>query len=64
MSLRGPAFALDWTLRMDGMGPLRIGMHFDEADARLGHSLERTAPSLQGTPGCDEIALPMQAGAH
>jgi hypothetical protein len=62
VSLCGPASALDWTLRMDGLGPLRIGMHFDEVNARVGRQLKRSEPSLQPTPGCDEIALPLRPG--
>ncbi|QOL51806.1 hypothetical protein [Massilia litorea] len=60
--LGGPATAADWTLRLDGIGPLRIGMRFDEANAAVGSRLAASDPSLQASPGCDEIPLPMHPG--
>lgn len=45
----------DWKLRLDGAGPLRIGMTFEQARTALGGQLEATPPELQASPGCDQI---------
>ncbi len=49
--------AQPWVLRFDGVGPLRYGMTFDQASARLGHRLKRTPRELLPTKGCEQIAL-------
>jgi hypothetical protein len=38
------AMAGDWSLRMDGIGPLALGMRFDEANRLLGGTLRREQP--------------------
>jgi hypothetical protein len=49
--------AQPWVVRFDGVGPLRYGMTFDEVNAQLGHRLQRTAPELLATKGCEQIPL-------
>jgi hypothetical protein len=51
-----------WRLRLDGIGPLRVGMGFDEAGRALGHPLAHTDRALLATPGCDMIGLPGHKG--
>lgn len=57
-----PTFAAEWTLRLDGIGPLRIGMRFDEVNYRMDGVLHRSDPALQPTPSCDQLALPTHPG--
>jgi hypothetical protein len=57
LALSVPCAAAEWTLRFDGIGPLRIGMRFDQANARAGHALERTDPRLMASPGCEQVAV-------
>jgi hypothetical protein len=53
-----PALAAEpWTVRFDGIGPLRFGMRFDEVNARLGQRIERTPPALRARDSCDQIPL-------
>jgi hypothetical protein len=53
-----PASAAEpWTVRFDGIGPLRFGMRFDQVNARLGHRIKRTPPAMLASEGCDQIAL-------
>jgi hypothetical protein len=53
-----PVFAGEpWTVRFDGVGPLRFGMSFNQVNARLGHRLKRTPPAMLATKGCDQLAL-------
>lgn len=61
-SLCVPAPAADWMLRVDGIGPLRIGMRFDEANERVGKVLRRTEPALRASEGCDQLALKTHPG--
>jgi hypothetical protein len=35
------AMAGDWTLRMDGIGPLTLGLRYDEANRLVGNTLHR-----------------------
>jgi hypothetical protein len=37
----------DWSLRMDGVGPLALGMRFDEANLLLGGTLQRELPGSE-----------------
>lgn len=46
-----------WVVRFDGVGPLRFGMTFDQANAVLGHRLQRTPPQQLASGGCDQIPL-------
>ncbi|MGZ5202310.1 MAG: hypothetical protein ACXWC4_21320 [Telluria sp.] len=53
-----PAFAAGpWTVRFDGVGPLRFGMRFDQVNAQLGHRLARTPQALRASPNCDQLEL-------
>lgn len=48
----------DWKLRFDGLGPLTIGMPFDQANQAVGKTMQRTPKELRGNPQCDYIQLP------
>lgn len=54
----------DWALRMDGIGPLQVGMGFDEANVVLGKRLEHTPLTMRDSPDCDEIELPGHKGVY
>jgi hypothetical protein len=53
----GYAVADEWSLRMDGIGPLKIGMTFDAANKAVQNVLERTPATLRATANCDYIAI-------
>jgi hypothetical protein len=50
--LAGAASGQEWTVRVDGAGPLKIGMDFDTVNRVLGDRLERTPKEVRGTPDC------------
>lgn len=52
----------DWVLRYDGVGPLRMGMSFDQANAAVGGVLTRTPAGRPPTAGCVQIAVPGHHG--
>jgi hypothetical protein len=52
----------DWVLRYDGVGPLRIGMSFDQVNAAVGGVLQRTPAERLPTAGCEQIAVPGHRG--
>ena len=56
------ASAEDWVLRMNGIGPLKIGMTFDQANRATGFSLQRSADNLRPTEGCDFIPIAHHPG--
>ena len=45
LAIPGYSLAVDWALRMDGIGPLKIGMDFRSANRALGNVLKRTRQS-------------------
>ena len=51
-----------WVLRFDGIGPLRIGMSFDAANAALGGALHRSPAERLPTAGCEQLAVPGHPG--
>ncbi len=51
-----------WALRFDGIGPLKIGMSFGQADLALGLVLQRTPPAQLPTKGCEQIGVPRHPG--
>ena len=51
-----------WTLHADGIGPLKIGMRFEQADLAVGLGLQRTPAEKLPTRGCDQIAVPRHPG--
>jgi hypothetical protein len=51
-----------WRLRFDGIGPLHVGMRFEEAGRALGRPLVPTRRELLATPGCDMVAVPGHKG--
>jgi len=48
----GLAHAGDWVVRVDGAGPLKIGMKFDTVNRVLGDHMERTPPELRANRNC------------
>ncbi|NVD99816.1 hypothetical protein [Massilia sp. BJB1822] len=57
-SISASAGEADWKLRFDGLGPLTIGMPFDQANQAVGKIMQRTPKELRGNPYCDYIQLP------
>jgi hypothetical protein len=63
LSMQLPAMAeAPWALRYDGVGPVKIGMHFAEANRAAGGGLQLTPLGMQPTKGCDQIAVPGHPG--
>ena len=58
------ANAADWTLRFDGIGPLKVGMTFDEANAQLQNRLRRTPDDLRPNERCDYLETPGHPGIN
>ncbi|TWI64500.1 hypothetical protein IP91_03273 [Pseudoduganella lurida] len=52
LSMAGSALAEDWTVRADGVGPLRVGMDFDTVNRVLDDHLQRAPLALQGSRAC------------
>ncbi|QGZ39351.1 hypothetical protein IP92_02397 [Pseudoduganella flava] len=52
VTLAGAASGQDWTVRVDGAGPLKVGMDFDTVNRVLGDHLERTPQELRGSRDC------------
>ncbi|MGO4378369.1 hypothetical protein [Pseudoduganella sp. RAF53_2] len=46
------AQAGNWVVRVDGAGPLKIGMKFDTVNRVLGDHMERTPPPLRANGNC------------
>lgn len=59
-----PVLAADtaWVMRLDGMGPVRVGMTFDEARAALGGDLRMNDDSADHPQGADRCDYPRSAG--
>lgn len=47
-----------WTVRFNGIGPLRVGMTFEEARAALGGDLRMSAPIVRTAPNADRCDHP------
>jgi hypothetical protein len=62
--LASPLLSADepWQVRFDGIGPLRVGMGFDEVGRTLGQALAHTRTEQLATLGCDMIGLPGHKG--
>jgi hypothetical protein len=56
-----PAADTSWTLRLDGAGPLRVGMTTDEARAALGGDLAMNPDNAQHPEGADRCDYPRSA---
>lgn len=54
------AFAEDWRLRMDGIGPLTIGMSFEAANRALKDVLEHSPEGRRPPSSCEMIPV----GSH
>lgn len=57
-----PAAAADWRLRLDGAGPLKIGMRFDTVNKILGLHMERVPKGERTRANCFQIEPPAQPG--
>lgn len=57
-----PAHAAGWTLRVDGAGPLRIGMRFDAVNKVLGTQMQRVPREERAHAHCFQIEPPAQPG--
>jgi hypothetical protein len=56
------AQARDWTLRVDGAGPLKVGMRFDTVNKILGQHMERVPPWQRTVPSCFQVTPAEQEG--
>ncbi|MEO7496323.1 MAG: hypothetical protein ABIT83_06745 [Massilia sp.] len=57
------AFAGEWVLREDGIGPLRVGMRFDQVNKRMDGKLVHDDLAVQGPPyACELISAPGHPG--
>lgn len=57
LSIHGDSFASEWQLRLDGIGPLKIGMEFNAANKALGKILKKTPPQLRASVACDYVSV-------
>jgi hypothetical protein len=57
-----PAAASAWTLRVDGAGPLKIGMRFDTVNKILGEHLQRVPKDERAHANCFQIEPPVHPG--
>jgi hypothetical protein len=64
MCLLTPALSLanGWELRIDGLGPLRIGMKFDAVNKLLGNTLEHADNPLLAAESCDMVDVKDPSG--
>jgi hypothetical protein len=58
LTLPALAGAPPWHLRFDGIGPLKVGMDWRQAESALGRPMPHTRPELLATPGCEMVAVP------
>ncbi|HEU4775945.1 MAG TPA: hypothetical protein VFS95_03905 [Telluria sp.] len=56
------AQARDWTLRVDGAGPLKVGMRFDTVNKILGEHMERVPAWQRSVPSCFQVVPAEQEG--
>ncbi|WP_229217904.1 hypothetical protein [Rugamonas apoptosis] len=56
------AQARDWTLRVDGAGPLKVGMRFDTVNKILGEHMERVPSGQRTVPTCFQVTPADQDG--
>ena len=57
-----PAAAADWTLRLDGAGPLKIGMRFDTVNKILGEHMQRVPKGERVRANCFQVEPSAQPG--
>ncbi len=57
-----PAAAVEWTLRLDGAGPLKIGMRFDTVNKILGEHMQRVPQGERLRANCFQIEPSAQPG--
>jgi hypothetical protein len=50
------AQARDWTLRVDGAGPLKVGMRFDTVNKILGEHMVRVPVAERTAPACFQVS--------
>lgn len=58
------AHTAEWPLRANGIGPLRIGMSFANANKAVHGSLTPTPVNLRGSPACDYLPLTGHPGVY
>ena len=56
------AQARDWTLRVDGAGPLKVGMRFETVNKILGEHMERVPTWQRAVPSCFQVTPAQQDG--
>ncbi|MBA5638164.1 hypothetical protein H3H37_13985 [Duganella sp. LX20W] len=56
------AQARDWTLRVDGAGPLKVGMRFDTVNKILGEHMDRVPAWQRMVPDCFQVSPAEQGG--
>ncbi|HJV00938.1 MAG TPA: hypothetical protein VJ752_10330 [Burkholderiaceae bacterium] len=61
-ALPAVAQARDWTLRVDGAGPLKVGMRFDTVNKILGQRMERVPVWQRTVPSCFQVTPAEQEG--
>jgi hypothetical protein len=49
--------AAPWQLRMDGIGPLKIGMRSSAANKSVGNTIKRDEPGPMPAQGCTQVGL-------
>lgn len=54
----------EWLLRPDGIGPLKVGMSFNDVRRELGAGLERTPAAVLASPDCDYLPVPGRPGVN
>lgn len=56
------AQARDWTLRVDGAGPLKVGMRFDTVNKILGEHMARVPARQRTAPACFQVSPAEEEG--
>lgn len=54
--------ARDWNLRVDGAGPLKVGMRFDTVNKILGEHMERVPVRQRTAPACFQVSPSEEEG--
>ena len=57
-----PAQAADWTLRFDGVGPLKVGMRFDTVNKLLHEHMQRVPKAERPRADCFQVEPSSQPG--
>ena len=57
-----PAQAGDWTLRVDGVGPLKVGMRFDTVNKILHDNMQRVPKAARPRADCFQVEPSSEPG--